>query len=32
MLYFPIFQGETALAVLWQRGAFHSEKYREGIA
>ncbi|KQO04614.1 hypothetical protein ASF12_13865 [Paenibacillus sp. Leaf72] len=24
--------GETARAVLWQRGAFHSEKYRERIA
>ncbi len=27
---FPIRQGETAVAVLWRRGAFHSEKYSEG--
>ncbi|SFF01131.1 hypothetical protein SAMN04487969_11195 [Paenibacillus algorifonticola] len=29
---FPIRQGETAVAVLWRRGAFQSEKYRERIA
>jgi hypothetical protein len=24
-------QGETVVAVLWRRSAFHSEKYRESV-
>ncbi|ANY68428.1 hypothetical protein BBD42_19590 [Paenibacillus sp. BIHB 4019] len=32
IISFPIFQGETAIAVLWRRSAFHSEKYREWMS